>query len=272
MDNKLIIGTPDASGQDNSWNLLFRHYMFHATELDGNYQPAGKSLRIGIILEAVRQRPDSQLDEIMTLTITSFQPGKKPEKMLFSMFDDGGDLAQSLIAQGFAHRDGDKLDMTGFYDSYMQQHQQMMMDSRVSHVRYHEAPDKSLSEGCISCRIGGIEQPRLEVGLDGRRFSEVASFYPDCKFQLHELAEDIFDRQLMLYREAKKRVTDFTLLHHTGNHYIRCKIDGVQQLMKQINRLDACDFQLDRDQAALVAKYFDNELDPGIKLSQGRSR
>jgi hypothetical protein len=154
----------------------------------------------------------------------------------------------------------------------MQQHQQMMMDSPVSHVRYHEAPDKSLSEGCISCRIGGIEQPKLEVGLDGHRFSEAESFYPDCKFQLHELAVDIFDRQLMLYREAQKRVTDFTLLHHTGNHYIRCKIDGVQQLMKQINRLDASDLQLDRDQAALVAKYFDSELDPGIKLSQGRSR
>lgn len=272
MDNKLIIGTPDASGQDNSWNLHFRHYMFHATELDGNYQPTGKSLRIGIILEAVRQRPDSQLDEIMTLTITSFQPGKKPQKMLFSMFDDVGDLAQSLIAQGFAQQDGSMLDMTLYYNNYMQCHQQMMMDSPVSHVRYHEAPDKSLSEGCISCRIGGIEQPRLKVGLDGRRFSEVASFYPDCTFQLHELAVDVFHRQLQLYREAQNRLSDLTILHKTGTHYIRCKIDGVQQMMKEVNRLDICDFQLDKDQAALVAKYYERELDPGIRLSQGRSR
>lgn len=272
MNNKLIIGTPDASGEDNNWNLHFRHYMFHTTKLDENFQVAGKALRVGIILEAVRQRPDSQLDEEMTLATTSFLPGKKPEKMLFSVYDDNSRLTDALISHGFAQQDGDRLDMTGFYDSYMQQHQQMMMDSPVSHVRYHEDPDNALTDGYISCRIGGIEQPKLEVGLDGHRFCEAASFYPDCKFQLHELAVDIFGRQLMLYREAQKRVTDFTLLHHTGNHYIRCKIDGVQQLMKQINRLDACDFQLDRDQAALVAKYFGSELNPDIKLSQGRSR
>lgn len=273
MNENFKIQLSSEGGKDESWNLSFRHYAFQQPQAEDNTKR--NVSRVGIILEAVRCDEDTIEGEKLLVGTSSFLPGQKPERMVFTTYPEGIRLLQPLVAQGMARMKepgGQSLDMTELYNRYIQLHRRAMLDSPLSYVRVHEGKEGTNLPDMISCRIGGIEQPRQQVGIEGGRFAQVAELYSECRYQLHELATQIYAGQLQLYREAQGRVSDFTHLTRKGSHFIRCRIDGEQQMAKEINLLDICDYKRDKDQAAIVAKYFARELVTGEKLSQGRGR
>ena len=101
---------------------------------------------------------------------------------------------------------------------------------------------------------------------------QVAELYPESNFQLKEFVMNLYEKQLQLYNSAKERITDVKILFNKGEHFLRCKIDGVQQLAKKINRLDICDYQRSKDVHALTSKYFSRELDDGREKNISWSR
>ena len=294
MMNELLMNPLQGGEEKETWNLTLRHYAFRPATYDSTRPGVRDIRRVGIILEAVRKGDGFKLGDNVMIGTASFRPGKKPEVMMFTTYPKADRFVDELIAQGYAKYIGKNiermpegsglrtmreyhyhhLDLTAFYDSYIEQHLKAMNDSPLSHFRIHEGQDEHNihQQDRISCRMGGLEMPKVEVGVEGRRFSEAASLYPECRFHLYELATDSFATQLNLYREVQQRMTDFSVLFRNGSHYVRCRIDGEQQMAKEINLLDICDYERDKDQAALVAKYFARELQIGEKLSQGRGR
>ena len=122
------------------------------------------------------------------------------------------------------------------------------------------------------CRIGGIEQERKWVGMDGVNDTRTAELYPHSRYQLYGLAAKAHSKQLQLYEDTCKRMTDYSAYEAKGQFRIRCKIDGVQQMSKEVSRDDIQTYLAYKDASALVAKYYKDELTEGVKNNMSRSR
>lgn len=296
MKDKFIYDPHDLSGEKKEFTLSFSHYTFRsaARQWDKETKEWKNSIRVGIMLLAEKKGETPSRNISITVATTSFPPGQKPDVIRMNTQDADGDFVRQLIDQKFAkyisegvERQQDypgaeieefpwvRIDVTDFYNRYMKEHEQMAMDSPISHVFQCQGQIMNGKDPAdyMKCRIGGIEQKPQWSGITGRKFFEVASLYPDCHFQLNEMAQEAFQKQLETYKQAQQRVTDATIVFNQkmGCHYLRCKIDGEQQLMKEVERLDVCDFQINKDVHALAAKYYEKELDTGMKRSQSRS-
>lgn len=296
MSEKITIDPHYLSGEKETWSLRFTHSVFRSPD---NWN-ADKRIweshdRIGICLEAERPGKTVAQSQNILVATASFQPGKKPELLKFSTHPDAEGIVSALVEQGYGKKIGERteryqdypgadeieefryqyIDLTDFYNQYMAEHQKRAMKDPFSHFVQCQGQVMNGRDPMdyMKCRIGGIEQNRAWSGITGRKFFEVASLYPDCRFQLNEMAQETFQKQLETYKQAQQRVTDATIVFNQkmGCHYLRCKIDGEQQLMKELERLDVCDFQISKDIHALAAKYYEKELDTGMKRSQGRS-
>ncbi|MDO4528611.1 MAG: hypothetical protein Q4C03_07525 [bacterium] len=267
---------------EKEFTFSFSHYAFRSAAEQWNKEKKDciKPIRVGIMLLAERVGEDPARKESITVAASSFPPGQKPDTILMTGMDVDNEVIGQLLKQGCGKevkREGKwvRIDVTDFYNRYMKEHEQMTMESPISHVSQCQGQKVNGKdpEDFMKCRIGGIEQKPQWSGITGREFFEVAALYPDCRFQLKELAQEAFQKQLETYQQAKARVTDATVVFNKniGCHYLRCKIDGEQQFMKEVDRLDICDFQVDKDIHALAAKYYEKELDTGMKRSQGRS-
>lgn len=277
---------------EKNFTFSFTHYAFRsaAVQWDKEQKDWIKPIRVGIMLLAERMGEDPERKESITVATSSFPPGQKPDTILMTVMDVENEVIGKLFEQGCGKevkREGKeevpwiRIDVTDFYNRYMKEHEQKAMESLVSHVyqchhvcqlQGRQTNGKDPAD-YMKCRIGGIEQKPQWSGITGRKFFEVASLYPECRFQLNELAHEAFQKQLEIYKQAQQRVTGATIVFNQkmGCHYLRCKIDGEQQLMKEVERLDVSDYQISKDIHALAAKYYENELDGGMKRTLCRS-
>ena len=79
-----------------------------------------------------------------------------------------------------------------------------------------------------------------------------------------------------MYAEAQKRVTDVTVKKIRPDDSmgwgIRCKIDGQQQMFREVKMTDVADYVSHQNGIALAAKYFNKELEQDITLSRSLGR
>ena len=295
MDDKLIVDPHLLSGQKENWTLRFTHSMFRtADEWNPQKREWVSHQRIGITLEADLPGRTPAMNRNVLIATALFPLGQKPDVIRMTTHPDAEDLVSAMLEKGYAKRIGERtervqdypgaddidefitLDVTDYYNRYMNRHQLAANESPLSHVFQCQGQVMNGKDPAdyMKCRIGGIEQHPAWSGITGRILFQVAEYYPDCRFQLKELAAEVFKEQLERYTQAKARVTDATTFFNknNGTHYLRCKIDGQQQLSKEINRLDLSDFMISKDIHALAAKYYTNELDEGMKRSQGFTR
>jgi len=294
MKNQITIDPHTLDHQLQTWDLRFRHYMFTSSDSVTSRPGIKQIQRVGIILEATREGRTPAENENVLIGTASFLPGHKPEIIQLTTQPDGESFVKALLDNSLAKRIGQTiarhkdypgademeefryhhLDITDYYNQYMEDKQKEAMDSPLSHIFLCEGP---ICNGVdpqfyFTCRIGGIEQPRQWVGPQGRDLFKVVGYYPDCRFHLYEMATEVFDKQLKLYHQAQQRITDPTVLFNKGTHYIRCKIDGEQQMVKEVDRLDISDYQINKDFAALAAKYYARQLENDQSIKQGLSR
>ena len=295
MNTSITIDPHTLSGEKETWQLRFKHYMFTPAEDRTSLTDKRNTQRVGILFEAFKEgnTPAEMMDVL--IGTASFLPGHKPDVIQLTTYPDSEEFVETLLKDGRATLLGQRteryqdypgadeieefryqtLDITDFYNQYIKDGQKKVEESPVSHITFCQGPvmNGKDPQDYIKCRIGGIEFPnRAWVGSQGRELDKVAQYYPDCRFQLHELAEQAFAEQLKLYRQAQQRVTHYSNYQTKGVHYIRCKIDGEQQLSREINRLDICDYLLDKDFFALAAKYYADKLEDGQNIKQGLSR
>ena len=294
MSEKITIDPHYLSGEKETWFLQFTHSVFRSPdEWNADKRIWESHNRIGISLEAERPGKTVAQSQNILVATASFQPGKKPELLKFSTHPDAEGIVSALVEQGYGKKIGERteryqdypgadeieefryqyIDLTDFYNQYMAEHQKRAMKDPFSHfvqcqgqVMNGRAP-----MDYMKCRIGGIEQNRAWSGLEGRLLFKLMEYYPEAQFHLNELAKKVFADPLARYEAAKNRVTDSKILFNGGIHYLRCKIDGEQQMTKELNRLDISDYQISKDIHALAAKYYEKELDTGMKRSQGIS-
>lgn len=294
MENQLTIDPHTLRREKETWTLQFRHYMFTPADGVSPHPDIRIPQRVGILMEAVKEGETPADRENIVIGTASFVPGLKPDIIRLTTHPDTENFVDALLENGLAKRLGEtierhqdypgadeieefrfrQLDITEYYNQYIKDSLKRTEESPISHISLcqGEICNGVDPQDYIKCRIGGIEQKRAWVGLDGRKFIQVAACYPDSRAQLYELVLQSHAKQLRLYNEAKVRVTDARTIFNQGTHYVRCKIDGVQQMAKEVGRLDICDYQISKDMHALVSKYFAGELETGLKNSMSRSR
>lgn len=293
MKNKLVIDPHTLSGEKETWALQFRHYMFIPADGVPLHPDILTPQRIGILMEAVKEGETTADNVNIVIGTASFVPGHKPDIIRLTTYPDTENFVDALLENGLAKRLGEtierhqdypgedeieefryqQLDITDYYNQYIENSLKWVDESPISHISLCQGDicNGKDPRDYIKCRIGGIEQKQAWVGLDGRKFIQVAACYPDSRAQLYELVLQSHAKQLKLYDEAKIRVTDARTFFNKGTHYVRCKIDGIQQMAKEIDRIDICDYQIGKDMHALVSKYFANELNDGPSMKQGLS-
>ena len=133
------------------------------------------------------------------------------------------------------------------------------------HVEFHDSKERS-----ITIRSWAQEFADTHVATDWevKDYIDTVDEFAAAKVA-DWLGKDLKSTQ---ERNPDERISDIHIYSGSDSRtYIRCKIDGEQQLMKELERLDVCDFQISKDIHALAAKYYEKELDTGMKRSQGRS-
>ena len=297
MNDKFIYDPHDLSGEKETWKFSIKHYLFESNpEWDSSKREWTSHECVGISMKASRKGRIPSMDYRITVGSCSFPVGQRPERIILRTEGAPVKFTEQLIEQGFAssvrkgverHQDypgaeieefpWHKIDVTGFYNRYMAEHQRRAADSPVSDIILCEQYYNPMNAGrrddsYMKCRIGGIGQQRRWVGPDGRKLRKLATLYPESGFHLTELAEKTFRKELELYRAAQDRVTDSKVITRNGDAYLRCHIDGVQQSARKLNSVDFCHYNASRDIHALVARYFDDALLLGQdkSLSQGR--
>lgn len=74
-------------------------------------------------------------------------------------------------------------------------------------------------------------------------------------------------------RPVNERITNINVFTGNDNRtYIRCKIDGEQQMGRKLSFADVCSFNEHTDRLELAARYFKDVLDESQELSQGMKR
>ena len=105
---------------------------------------------------------------------------------------------------------------------------------------------------------------------------EVARLEKDsiCRFmpKLYELAAKAQSKQMQLYVDACKRVSDYSVYEARGVFRMRCKIDGVQQMSRQVDKEDVSTYLAYKDIYVLAAKYYKDVLTEGVNNTMSRTR
>lgn len=264
MEENLMI---QQKGSESSgvevWKLEFVHRVFRPAEPD----PPRPGVRVGVMLDAVLQTDEPDLRRSVCVASASFLPGEKPDMGHMTVREAGEAMLTALVQQGFGSLKNGCLDVSGFYDKYMTEHELAAMRSPVSHVFGCQGPGADVN-GWMYCRIGGIGQKPVRAGVTGRDMLRAAEYYPACRFQLTEYAAELYQQQLALYAQAGKRVTDYTIYEYKGKFLMRCRIDGVQQMAKEVDRPDMSYYIFYKDFFALAAKYYAGGLSGGMERSR----
>lgn len=300
MKNEIIVDPHYLSGEKEKWHLKFNHSSCRDNCVDYNLPPDKREpMLIYISLEAVKYHEKPSLTQTVEVGKLRFPVDEKPESIrLTSHMDDSivRNIVETLIKEGYAKQTGirteryqdypgdeiesfhyARLDVTDYYNDYIREKEKQVDNSPISDIRLVEKYDDPycLSQkplDYLTCRIGGIEQDRQWVGTDGVDFRQTAELYPKSRYQLYELAAKAQSKQMQLYEDACKRVSDYSVYEARGVFRMRCKIDGVQQMSRQVDKEDVSTYLAYKDIFVLAAKYYKDVLTEGVNNTMSRTR
>ena len=294
---KLTIDPHYLSRELETWDLKFQLSSF-TPEVDRYNRNFSQDLRERIRIRLTASRGEGPLAHNVDLGTAQIVAGERPETIRMKVFSDFKDFVKPLVEQygvrcvgEYTERHQDypgadeievfnwqNMDIADFFYRYVSTKQQQMLDSPFDNIRmikkegtpYNEKPQHMV------CDIDGVRQDIKWCGCYEDYIFRLAEKYPEYTFQLHDFAAVIYAKELHAYREAQQRVTDVTVKKIRPDESmgwgIRCKIDGEQQMFKEIRMTDVADYISHQNGTALAAKYFSKELGPDITLSKGLGR
>lgn len=297
MDMKLTIDPHYLSRKLETWDLNFE-LSCYSPEVDRYNRTANQDLRERLRIRLMASRGEGSLAQIVEVGTAHIIAGENPEKIRMKVFCDSKDFVKPLIEQYGAsymgeyterHQDypgADEieefnwqfLDIGGFFHRYVEMKQKGLPDSPFDNINMTTKEGRPYNERqqYMVCDIGGVRQESKWCGCYEDYIFHLAEKYPEYTFQKHDFAAKVFAKELQAYREAQQRVTDVTVKKIRSDESmgwgIRCKIDGEQQMFRNIRMTDVADYMSHQNGTALAAKYFTNELKPDVTISKGLGR
>ena len=297
LDMKLTVDPHNLSGELQTWDLKFE-ISCYTPEEDRYNRRTNQDLRKRIRIRLLAERGEGSMRNTVELGTARIIAGEKPEKIKMTVFCDSRDFVKPLMQQygarymgEFTERHQDYpgadeieefnwqfLDIADFFYRYVEMKQKQLPESPLDNIvmlkkegrPYNERPQHMV------CDIGGVRQDIRWCGGYNDYIFELAEKYPEYTFQLHDFASDIYAKELQMYAEAQKRVTDVTVKKIRPDDSmgwgIRCKIDGQQQMAEKLDRKDVMDFDDNTDRVALAEKYFKDVLQNECNVQNGLKR
>lgn len=291
-DFQLTIDPHYLTRELETWNLRFEHSL---------YTPRNVSWRRGeqpdyrerMAVELYAERGEGPRAVSVKVGSMSFLPDQKPERIKMVIDHDAQDFIVPLQDQYHAehlkevvkkHQDYpgadeieefryNHMDMTDAYNDYMRMKHGQVADSLFSDIRQGPVWDVNGRDrrDYLVCEIAGVHHEKWFGRYNADKL-RLAERFPEYVYQVHDLAAKVFADEIRNYNAAMQRITDVTVRKgglDMQDWYIRCKIDGVQQMGKKVSMTDLADYISHNDNAALSAKYFAKELQAGENISRG---
>lgn len=294
---KLTIDPHYLSGKLETWDLKFELSCYTPEEERYN-RTANQDLRERIKIRLQAERGEGPMKETVELGTARIIAGERPEMIRMKVLSDFEDFVKPLVEQvgvrcvsEYTERHQDypgadeievfnwqNIDIADFFYRYVSMKQQQMVDSPFDNIHmtkkegtpYNERPEHMV------CDIGSVRQEIKWCGCYEDYIFRLAEKYPEYTFQLHDFAAGVYAKELQAYREAQQRISDVTVKKVRPDDSmgwgIRCKIDGQQQMFRDIRMTDVADYMSHQNGTALAAKYFSKEIGPDITLSKSLGR
>lgn len=293
LDMKLTVDPHNLSGELQMWDLKFE-LSCYTPEEDRYNRRTNQDLRERIRIRLLAGRGEGSMRNTVELGTARIIAGEKLEKIKMTVFCDSRDFVKPLMEQYGARYIGEYterhqdypgadeieefnwqfLDIADFFNRYVEMKQKQLPESPLDNIGmlkkegrpYNERPQHMV------CDIGGVRQDIRWCGGYNDYIFELAEKYPEYTFQLHDFAAKIYAKELQTYDEAQNRVTDVTVKKIRPDDSmgwgIRCKIDGQQQMFREVRMKDVADYVSHQNGIALAAKYFNKELEQDITLAK----
>lgn len=134
------------------------------------------------------------------------------------------------------------------------------------HVEFHDSKERS-----ITIRSWAQEFADTHAATDWQvtDYIDTVDEFAAAKVAAW-LGKDLKSTQV---RNLDERISDIHVYSGSDNRtYIRCKIDGEQQMGRQLKFADVCSFGEHTDRHELAERYFKDALEQGQNREQGMKR
>lgn len=171
-----------------------------------------------------------------------------------------------------------RVDVSEGYRRYLNDRNGMNLFCPFENIRQTWGPDledrfSNENVSHLKCRQAGMLDFSKICSNSEARPVELTRGYAAYDFVAKELAMKTFDKAVQQHREAQRRLTDAEVTWTREGTFIRCSIDGVQQMRKSIPRglADETTKAPDRKEAErfVAAFAYRNELKPQTELNKG---
>ena len=169
------------------------------------------------------------------------------------------------------------VDAHGLYESYLQQMNRSHYLSLLSGITVTSTTD-GLNGGktvhTLEAQLAGITTLRGAVNDEQASLLKKIADKPQYTYLEQQIARQTLGNQLEKYEEMKERISDIQITRQANGDYIRCRIDGVQQLRQPLfeGQFKQYDNAVDKETAKtlLAMSAYSDELKPS--QNQGMKR
>lgn len=249
-----IKAVQDGAEKEQTWRLFFVHML-------------NKDNSITLSLNALE---GENVKELAKGTFNDFTFEKK-DRLLLMGTGDSVDFLETLFNKEMVEIDethdysqNDRwmvVDAKDMYDDYMRKMNQKHFDSLLSDIKVVGGPDKGYT---LKATLAGVMDCSAAIKPALAEWKNRIADEPLFAFMEQNTAAELFADRLAWFRDMQQRITDVQVSRTASTDYIRCKIDGVQQMRQPITPEQFRSYDRSTNQPAtliaLAAKCYADQL------------
>ena len=150
---------------------------------------------------------------------------------------------------------------------------------RIDWVAYRKEVEQGIRNERLWCMGGGLDAGLHEENMrelleeldyiTNGQYQEVIKKYDNYMGDANEYFKGFYKSE----KKENARITDINIYSgKNGEMFVRCKIDGQQQMAEKLDRKDVMDFDDNTDRVALAEKYFKDVLQNECNVQNGLKR
>lgn len=201
-----------------------------------------------VLVKMTGKQADVDNSPVYVIASGTYNPDKLNEE--FSMEGTGEQvnllmaLARTDMVDEIDYHDTEKMgrwimvDAAPIYGKWLHNMNQSFLFSPIRNIRYEQHPSlegNNESENCLHASLyGGVQDGKNHISSNDRRLLEKIAHWPQYAFIEQMVAHKTFKDILQKNEETNRRITDITVSIIGKQPFIRCSIDGVQQMRQPI--------------------------------------
>ena len=150
---------------------------------------------------------------------------------------------------------------------------------RIDWVAYRKEVEQGIRNERLWCMGGGLDAGLHEENMrelleeldyiTNGQYQEVIKKYDNYMGDANEYFKGFYKSE----KKENARITDINIYSSkNGEMFVRCKIDGQQQMAEKLDRKDVMDFDDNTDRVAVAEKYFKDVLQNECNVQNGLKR